>query len=54
MDQMPVTADPAGKALLFPSAPAARMRSLENQMRGDQRMRQQKWSDARVAYRSAV
>lgn len=36
------------------STPAARLRSLNHQARGDQRLRQQKWSEARAAYRSAV
>ena len=36
------------------STPAARLRSLNHQARGDQRLRQQKWSEARAAYRSSV
>ena len=36
------------------SSPAARLRSLEHQARGDQKLREQKWSEARAAYRSCV
>ena len=36
------------------STPAARLRSLNHQARGDQRLRQQNWSEARSAYRSSV
>ena len=39
---------------VVPSSPAARLKSLDLQARGDQRLRQQKWSEARAAYRSAV
>jgi hypothetical protein len=39
---------------VVPSSPAARLRSLEHQARGDQRLREQKWSEARAAYRSSV
>jgi hypothetical protein len=42
------------KVPVVPSTPAARLRSLEHQARGDQRLRQQKWSEARAAYRSSV
>ena len=48
-----VVRDPL-KNPVVPSTPAARMRSLEYQAKGDQRMRQQKWSDARNAYRISV
>lgn len=37
-----------------PSSPAARLKSLDLQARGDQRMREQKWSEARVAYLAAI
>jgi hypothetical protein len=42
------------KVPVVPSSTAARLRSLEHQARGDQRLRQQKWSEARAAYRSSV
>ena len=45
--------DPS-KVPVVPSSPAARLRSLEHQARGDQRLRDQKWSEARAAYRAAV
>ncbi|WP_157605374.1 tetratricopeptide repeat protein [Schlesneria paludicola] len=58
----PVTAPPIIVPLAFgdtepkpkSSSPAARMKSLEYQVRGDQRMRDQKWAEARAAYASAV
>ena len=50
---MPLTVDPT-KIPITPSTPAARLRSLEHQARGDQRLREQKWSEARAAYRSSV
>lgn len=43
-------AEPKTKA----SSAAAKMKSLEHQMRGDQRMRDQKWAEARAAYASSV
>ncbi len=42
------------KSLATPSTPAARLKSLEHQAKGDQRLREQKWSDARAAYANAV
>lgn len=42
------------KVPVVPSSPAARLKSLDHQARGDQRLRAQKWSEARAAYRSAV
>lgn len=42
------------KVPVSPSSPAARLRSLQHQARGDQRLREQKWSEARGAYRAAV
>lgn len=45
---------PPPKSLLTPSSAAARLRSLEHQARGDQRMREQKWSEARLAYADSV
>ncbi|WP_373653857.1 tetratricopeptide repeat protein [Schlesneria sp. DSM 10557] len=42
------------KVPVVPSSPAARLRSLQHQARGDQRLREQRWSEARAAYRAAV
>lgn len=42
------------KVPVIPSSPAARLRSLEHQARGDQKLREQKWSEARAAYRNSV
>lgn len=36
------------------STPASRLKSLDFQAKGDQRMREQKWSEARAAYASAI
>ena len=43
-----------GKSFATPSKPAARLKSLELQAKGDQRLRQQKWAEARAAYADAV
>lgn len=51
--QKPVTLE-RSKVPVNPSSPAARLRSLEHQARGDQKMREQKWSEARAAYRNSV
>jgi Tetratricopeptide repeat len=48
-----VSFDPS-KVPVVPSSAAARLKSLEHQARGDQRLRQQKWADAWAAYRSSV
>jgi len=37
-----------------PSSAAARLKSLNYQARGDQRLREQKWSEAKQAYNNAV
>lgn len=42
------------KPISPPATPAARMKSFEAQARGDQRMREQKWAEARAAYANAV
>ena len=47
------TVEPA-KVPVVPSSPAARLRSLDYQARGDQKLREQRWSEARAAYRSSV
>ena len=39
---------------MVPSSAAARLKSLEHQTRGDQKLREQKWADAWAAYRSSV
>ncbi len=44
----------SSNAVRPPSSPAARLKSLELLARGDQRMREQKWSEARVAYADAT
>lgn len=36
------------------STPASRLKSLDFQVKGDQRMREQKWSEARAAYANAI
>ena len=45
--------DPS-KVPVVPSSAAARLKSLEHQTRGDQKLREQKWADAWAAYRSSV
>jgi tetratricopeptide (TPR) repeat protein len=42
------------KAPAVPSSDAAQLKSIKLQFKGDQRLREQKWSDARAAYSSAV
>lgn len=42
------------KVPVVASSPAARLKSMDYQARGDQRLRAQKWSEARAAYRSSV
>lgn len=37
-----------------PSTPASRLKSLDFQAKGDQKMREQKWGEARAAYASAI
>lgn len=53
VSQKPVTLE-RSKVPVIPSSPAARLRSLEHQARGDQKLREQKWSEARAAYRNSV
>ena len=48
-----VPVDPS-KVPVVPSSTAARLKSIEHQTRGDQRLREQKWADAWAAYRSSV
>ena len=50
---MPWTFDPIAPGAAPPS-PAARLKSLELQARGDQKMREQKWSEARAAYANSI
>jgi tetratricopeptide (TPR) repeat protein len=42
------------KGISTPSTAAARMKSVEQQTRGDRFMREQKWSDAKAAFTNAV
>jgi hypothetical protein len=49
----PVPFDPS-KVPVVASGTAAKLKSLEHQMRGDQRLREQRWADAWAAYRSSV
>ena len=49
----PAPFDPS-KVPVVPSSTAARLKSLEHQTRGDQRLREQRWADAWAAYRSSV
>lgn len=48
-----IPVDPT-KAPPIPSSPIEREKSLEHQRKGEKRLKQQSWSDARVAFSSAV
>lgn len=54
----PIYYEPVAMPLSYnpdkPSTPAAKLKSLDYQAKGDQRMREQKWGEAREAYANAI